>query len=219
MPLHLEVAIGVDIIERPSTTDIDRLPPGHSWSASESRIDNANLCELQRHNFFPIAKLTDRQTSASRTSELAPVFTSIPFDLLTPRQNVLASKPNALTSKENALTSKLRPPTPRHTAQGPLPKGWERRTDLQKRTYYIDHNTARTTWLMPCAPDATETLPATDEFGQTLPAGWERRINQSGRIYYVDHNTRSTTWNSPCPPSNGLEAQVDNSGSGQPNFT
>jgi len=122
-------------------------------------------------------------------------------------------------SVEDLFTSKLRPPTPRRTAQGSLLKGWERRTDLQKHTYYVDHNTARTTWLMPCAPDATETLPVMDEFGQTLPAGWERRINQSGRIYYVDHNTRSTTWNSLCPPSNGLEAQVDNSGSGQPNFT
>lgn len=38
---------------------------------------------------------------------------------------------------------------------GPLPQGWERRTDNLGRTYYVDHGTRTTTWTRP-ANDATE---------------------------------------------------------------
>ncbi|KAJ3406591.1 hypothetical protein HDU80_010889 [Chytriomyces hyalinus] len=34
---------------------------------------------------------------------------------------------------------------------GPLPTGWERRTDHLGRTYYVDHNTRQTTWQRPTA--------------------------------------------------------------------
>jgi hypothetical protein len=117
-PLHLEVAIGVDIIERPSTTDIDRLPPGHSWSASESWIDNTNLCELQRHNSFLIAKLTDRQTSALRTS-LPPNCIHPPPDGLC---RVLSSKAGSavLTSKNIHTMSTTTPPGQHGSCPAPL---------------------------------------------------------------------------------------------------
>ena len=36
-------------------------------------------------------------------------------------------------------------------AQGRLPPGWERREDNIGRTYYVDHNTRRTTWDRPTA--------------------------------------------------------------------
>lgn len=35
--------------------------------------------------------------------------------------------------------------------QGPLPGGWERRTDHLGRTYYVDHNSRSTTWTRPSA--------------------------------------------------------------------
>lgn len=38
---------------------------------------------------------------------------------------------------------------------GPLPSGWERRTDNLGRTYYVDHSTRTTTWTRP-ANDAGE---------------------------------------------------------------
>ncbi|XP_015603957.1 E3 ubiquitin-protein ligase Su(dx) [Cephus cinctus] len=63
----------------------------------------------------------------------------------------------------------------------PLPAGWEMRTDLFERSYYVDHNTRSTSWERP----------------QPLPPGWEVRRDPRGRIYYVDHNTRSTTWQRP----------------------
>ncbi|PWN54239.1 putative ubiquitin-protein ligase [Violaceomyces palustris] len=37
----------------------------------------------------------------------------------------------------------------RSDEQGPLPPGWERRTDHLGRTYYVDHNTRSTTWTRP----------------------------------------------------------------------
>lgn len=40
--------------------------------------------------------------------------------------------------------------------QGPLPQGWERRTDHLGRTYYVDHNTRSTTWTRPSHDAATQ---------------------------------------------------------------
>lgn len=66
-------------------------------------------------------------------------------------------------------------------AEEPLPPGWEMRTDVYGRRYYVDHNTRSTSWERP----------------QPLPPGWEVRRDPRGRIYYVDHNTRTTTWQRP----------------------
>ena len=38
---------------------------------------------------------------------------------------------------------------PHEDQYGPLPEGWERRTDHLGRTYYVDHNTRTTTWNRP----------------------------------------------------------------------
>lgn len=39
----------------------------------------------------------------------------------------------------------------REDQHGPLPDGWERRTDHLGRTYYVDHNNRTTTWKRPSA--------------------------------------------------------------------
>ncbi|KAJ3332713.1 hypothetical protein HDU76_013326 [Blyttiomyces sp. JEL0837] len=39
--------------------------------------------------------------------------------------------------------------TPASDSEEPLPPGWESRTDTRGRTYYVDHNSRRTTWLRP----------------------------------------------------------------------
>lgn len=41
----------------------------------------------------------------------------------------------------------------------PLPAGWERRTDAQNRTYYVDHNTRSTSWHRPLASGQPPTRP------------------------------------------------------------
>lgn len=40
--------------------------------------------------------------------------------------------------------------------QGPLPPGWERRTDHLGRTYFVDHNTRSTTWTRPSNDPAVQ---------------------------------------------------------------
>ena len=40
--------------------------------------------------------------------------------------------------------------------QGPLPPGWERRTDHLGRTYFVDHNTRSTTWTRPSMDPAAQ---------------------------------------------------------------
>jgi E3 ubiquitin-protein ligase NEDD4 len=74
---------------------------------------------------------------------------------------------------------------------GPLPRGWEVRTDRRGRTYYVDHNTRSTTWDRPSRAQEDETNMAGSG---GLPAGWEERYTVRVRAYFVDHNTRSTTW-------------------------
>ena len=41
------------------------------------------------------------------------------------------------------------PSSNREDYLGPLPNGWERRTDNLGRNYYVDHNTRSTTWTRP----------------------------------------------------------------------
>ncbi|CAA7261756.1 unnamed protein product [Cyclocybe aegerita] len=69
-----------------------------------------------------------------------------------------------------------------------LPEGWERATDPQGRTYYLDHRRKVTSWERP-----TKASPL-DESNDPLPPGWETRTDHKGRTYYIDHNTRTTTW-------------------------
>ncbi|KAJ7761524.1 hypothetical protein DFH07DRAFT_815291 [Mycena maculata] len=110
-------------------------------------------------------------------------------------------------------------------AGAPLPPGWERRTDPQGRTYYVDHSTRSTTWHRPQAAPVAPRVPApqpgpspgrTPSVGNTSAAaaapaqttgtyadvplplvGWEERRTPEGRPYFVDHQTRTTTWVDP----------------------
>lgn len=58
----------------------------------------------------------------------------------------------ANTASSNAGS---RPLDSRSDDHGPLPTGWERRTDHLGRTYYVDHNTRSTTWTRPSANAAS----------------------------------------------------------------
>ncbi|KAF9452982.1 HECT-domain-containing protein [Macrolepiota fuliginosa MF-IS2] len=106
----------------------------------------------------------------------------------------------------------------------PLPPGWERRTDSQSRTYFVDHNTRTTTWHRPAIQGQTQNRPVSQPSAQPparaatvaattpvvnsahqngaysdipLPLGWEERRTPEGRPYFVDHHTRTTTWTDP----------------------
>uniref|UniRef100_A0A7S1XXG6 WW domain-containing protein n=1 Tax=Phaeomonas parva TaxID=124430 RepID=A0A7S1XXG6_9STRA len=93
---------------------------------------------------------------------------------------------------------------------GPLPEGWEERTDASGRTYYVDHNTQTTQWTRPTATVQQESAVrkiknagmmitgVRRRSAENLPPGWEKKWDaRSGRFYYVDHSTKTTHWKPP----------------------
>lgn len=93
---------------------------------------------------------------------------------------------------------------------GPLPPGWEMRTNPEGRPYFVDHNTRTTTWVDPRRQQYINTIgPGSNLQVQVqpvsqlgpLPSGWEMRLTSTGRVYFVDHNTKTTTWDDPRLPS------------------
>ena len=89
------------------------------------------------------------------------------------------SAPTASTASSSALrgpgtTTSPSALSPFEDQYGPLPSGWERRTDNLGRTYYVDHSTRTTTWTRP-ANDASERAAR----ARTSTAENERRQMQS----------------------------------------
>ena len=72
---------------------------------------------------------------------------------------------------------------------GPLPPGWEKRTDSNGRVYFVNHNTRITQWEDPRNQGQLNEKP--------LPEGWEMRFTVDGIPYFVDHNRRTTTYIDP----------------------
>ncbi|KAI8808254.1 hypothetical protein BJ742DRAFT_285897 [Cladochytrium replicatum] len=67
----------------------------------------------------------------------------------------------ASSGSSNSSGANRQPMTAFEDHLGPLPSGWERRTDHLGRTYYVDHNTRTTTWHRPTAsttPAAAEAI-------------------------------------------------------------
>uniref|UniRef100_A0A8C3APX3 E3 ubiquitin-protein ligase n=1 Tax=Cyclopterus lumpus TaxID=8103 RepID=A0A8C3APX3_CYCLU len=76
---------------------------------------------------------------------------------------------------------------------GPLPHGWEKRTDSTGRVYFVHHPTRATQWEDPRTQ------------GSPLPEGWEMRFTVDGIPYFVDHNRRATTYIDPRTGKSSLE--------------
>ncbi|KAF6726479.1 E3 ubiquitin-protein ligase Itchy [Oryzias melastigma] len=80
---------------------------------------------------------------------------------------------------------------------GPLPHGWEKRTDGNGRVYFVHHPTRSTQWEDPRTQGLLNEKP--------LPEGWEMRFTVDGIPYFVDHNRRSTTYIDPRTGKSSLE--------------
>uniref|UniRef100_A0A8C9TWL5 HECT-type E3 ubiquitin transferase n=1 Tax=Scleropages formosus TaxID=113540 RepID=A0A8C9TWL5_SCLFO len=72
---------------------------------------------------------------------------------------------------------------------GPLPHGWEKRTDTNGRVYFVHHPTRSTQWEDPRTQGLLNEKP--------LPEGWEMRFTVEGIPYFVDHNRKTTTYIDP----------------------
>ena len=85
-----------------------------------------------------------------------------------------------------------------------LAPGWEERQDPRtSRTYYVDHNTHRTTWERPSpwigsvaaisdpSDDSISEPPQTPKIEQPkaefMPENWEMRVAPNGRPFFIDH--------------------------------
>uniref|UniRef100_A0AAR2LVM3 HECT-type E3 ubiquitin transferase n=1 Tax=Pygocentrus nattereri TaxID=42514 RepID=A0AAR2LVM3_PYGNA len=80
---------------------------------------------------------------------------------------------------------------------GPLPQGWEKRTDSNGRMYFVHHPTRSTQWEDPRTQGLLNEKP--------LPEGWEMRFTVDGIPYFVDHNRRRTTYIDPRTGKSSLE--------------
>ncbi|KAF7711495.1 itchy E3 ubiquitin protein ligase a [Silurus meridionalis] len=80
---------------------------------------------------------------------------------------------------------------------GPLPQGWEKRTDANGRMYFVHHPTRTTQWEDPRTQGLLNEKP--------LPEGWEMRFTVDGIPYFVDHNRRATTYIDPRTGKSSLE--------------
>ncbi|XP_074537442.1 itchy E3 ubiquitin protein ligase b isoform X1 [Halichoeres trimaculatus] len=80
---------------------------------------------------------------------------------------------------------------------GPLPHGWEKRTDSNGRVYFVHHPTRSTQWEDPRTQGLLNEKP--------LPEGWEMRFTVDGIPYFVDHNRRTTTYIDPRTGKSSLE--------------
>uniref|UniRef100_A0A8D2CLD4 E3 ubiquitin-protein ligase n=1 Tax=Sciurus vulgaris TaxID=55149 RepID=A0A8D2CLD4_SCIVU len=80
---------------------------------------------------------------------------------------------------------------------GPLPPGWEKRTDSNGRVYFVNHNTRITQWEDPRNQGQLNEKP--------LPEGWEMRFTVDGIPYFVDHNKRTTTYIDPRTGKSALD--------------
>ncbi|KAM8947327.1 E3 ubiquitin-protein ligase Itchy homolog isoform 1-T1 [Pelodytes ibericus] len=80
---------------------------------------------------------------------------------------------------------------------GPLPVGWEKRTDANGRVYFVNHTTRTTQWEDPRNQGQLNEKP--------LPEGWEMRFTVDGVPYFVDHNRKATTYIDPRTGKSALD--------------
>uniref|UniRef100_A0A8D3D984 E3 ubiquitin-protein ligase n=1 Tax=Scophthalmus maximus TaxID=52904 RepID=A0A8D3D984_SCOMX len=85
---------------------------------------------------------------------------------------------------------------------GPLPHGWEKRTDSNGRVYFVHHPTRSTQWEDPRTQGLLNEKP--------LPEGWEMRFTVDGIPYFVDHNRRTTTYIDPRTGKSSLYSLINN---------
>uniref|UniRef100_H3BIG6 E3 ubiquitin-protein ligase n=1 Tax=Latimeria chalumnae TaxID=7897 RepID=H3BIG6_LATCH len=88
-------------------------------------------------------------------------------------------------------------PNKEYDPLGPLPHGWEKRTDGNGRVYFLNHTTRTTQWEDPRTQGLLNEKP--------LPEGWEMRFTVDGIAYFVDHNKRTTTYIDPRTGKSALD--------------
>jgi E3 ubiquitin-protein ligase NEDD4 len=123
---------------------INQPAQGHATRPSVSTTPSANGLPPQTPS-TPVAStaatnLTPNAYSGSRTSVAGQTSQG---------QSQPGPSSSANSSQNGVQPRGERGYSPFEDALGRLPAGWERREDNLGRTYYVDHNTRRTTWIRP----------------------------------------------------------------------
>ncbi|XP_017955009.1 E3 ubiquitin-protein ligase Nedd-4 isoform X5 [Drosophila navojoa] len=112
------------------------------------------------------------------------------------------SEISAPSTRRNSEEDNAAVPTDQTAAseEEALPPRWSMQVAPNGRTFFIDHEARRTTWIDPrngrASPMPNQTRRVEDDLGP-LPEGWEERVHTDGRVFYIDHNTRTTQWDDP----------------------
>ncbi|XP_044119139.1 E3 ubiquitin-protein ligase Itchy homolog isoform X2 [Neovison vison] len=173
----------VDHIEKRTTWDRpEPLPPG--W---ERRVDNmgriyyvdhfTRTTTWQRPTLESVRNYEQWQLQRSQLQGAMQQF----------NQRFIYGNQDLFTTSQNKEFDPL----------GPLPPGWEKRTDSNGRVYFVNHNTRITQWEDPRSQGQLNEKP--------LPEGWEMRFTVDGIPYFVDHNRRTTTYIDPRTGKSALD--------------
>ncbi len=179
----------------PSGLALSRTP------SAQGRIDVPHAAE-STHMAMPTPQIhrTPSATAGSEGTGDGSLASSRP---------VSGTAPTALTSPSTATNSIAPPPTggpqpnrnlgTNEDQHGPLPSGWERRSDPLGRTYYVDHNTRTTTWHRPSASQAVN---ASNQLGETNAAREQnsRRLLADDMVEAATPNRSATATAAPPPP-------------------
>ncbi|TFK61394.1 HECT-domain-containing protein [Pluteus cervinus] len=225
LPVYGKLLFGFSLTSQPPPSDITEQPTHTPTHAPPFPIPEPFVSSPSSSTSAP-AGFPERGRSVSAVLP-QPLDNNQMRPALHASQSMVATPPRMSAEPVRAATTaSVNPRIWDDEAGNPLPAGWERRTDPQGRTYYVDHNTRSTSWHRPVlqqpaarpappphtpprpveSPTATQQAPppAASSPAQPgsyadipLPLGWEERRTSEGRPYFVDHHTRTTTWMDP----------------------
>jgi len=164
LPVHGKLIIDLN-------TNVSTPLPTNQVPASTSSATLAPVSSSSSSTAQPTAEAPRPAMPAAAATVAAPAPAEPPRPAI---QQTAPVRPTTATpdpSRGSSAVSNAAPARPldsRADELGPLPPGWERRTDHLGRTYYVDHNTRSTTW----------TRPSNDPAAQRADAGIDRaRMN------------------------------------------
>ncbi|XP_030239742.1 E3 ubiquitin-protein ligase Nedd-4 isoform X4 [Drosophila navojoa] len=143
--------------------------------------ENAQTCDILDHNLY-LRRMFSEDTDHTDSHN--------PSEISAPSTRRNSEEDNAAVPTDQTAASE----------EEALPPRWSMQVAPNGRTFFIDHEARRTTWIDPrngrASPMPNQTRRVEDDLGP-LPEGWEERVHTDGRVFYIDHNTRTTQWDDP----------------------
>ncbi|CAO3643868.1 unnamed protein product [Mucor fragilis] len=198
----------VDHLGRPYYVDHNNRTTTWKRPSARTAQDQQNQTELERRRHNARGLPEERSSANNSTTSLAETNRQSQSHVAAATAASAAATTPPATSNSGGVVGVQNNMTT--AGSGPLPPGWEMRTNPEGRPYFVDHNTRTTTWVDPRRQQYINTIgPGSNLQVQVqpvsqlgpLPSGWEMRLTSTGRVYFVDHNTKTTTWDDPRLPS------------------